>query len=292
MINSPLNYSGNKFKVAKEILNFIPNNTKRIVEVFAGSAIISINSNIKNILLNDYSKVTIDLLKYFIENKGEKIINDMDNIIQYYNFTDSYRKGSNYYPEEKHEGLSKFNKEAYNNLKNDYNLNPSVEKLFALNIFGFNHYLRFNNKGEFNVPVGKVDYSKSLRNKTLEYCMAFKSKNVKLCNMDFRDKKLYVSAKNDDLYYFDPPYLITNAPYNSHWSEKDERDLLKILDDLDAKGIKFALSNVLESNGKENKILKEWSKKYVVNKINRQYRNANYRRKNVSDTKEVLITNY
>lgn len=292
MINSPLNYSGNKFKVVKEIIPLIPDDTERLIEVFAGSAIISINSKVKNIVLNDNSKITIELLKYFINNDVNKIIKEIDEIIQKYGFTDSYRNGIKSYPEKKHEGLSHYNREPFNKLKSNYNSNPSTKELFALNIFGFNHYLRFNSCGKFNVPVGKVDYTESLRKKTIEYCRAFKDKKIKLLNLDFRNKKIYNNASEKDLFYFDPPYLITNAPYNMSWTEKEERELLDILDNLNEKGIKFALSNVLESNGKENTMLKKWAEKYNVHRINRQYRNANYRRKNKSEAIEVLITNY
>ena len=38
------------------------------------------------------------------------------------------------------------------------------------------------------------------------------------------------------------------------WSEVDEEDLLQKLDDLSQRGIKFALSNVLESKGRENAV--------------------------------------
>lgn len=94
------------------------------------------------------------------------------------------------------------------------------------------------------------------------------------------------------VYYFDPPYLITNAPYNSNWTIDNEKDLLNLLDDLNDKGIKFVLSNVILSNGKENSLLKEWSKKYTTLILKRQYRNANYQKKNITDTIEVLIKNY
>lgn len=292
MINSPLNYSGNKYRVVKEILNFIPDEVNQFVEIFAGSAIVALNSHAQEIILNDVSSHTIDLLRYFIENTGDEIISAMDAIIKWYHFTDSYRNGLHSYKEEKHEGLSLYNKKAFQRLKDDYNKNPSVDKLFALNIFGFNHYLRFNQSGLFNVPVGKVDYTLSLREKTILYSKAFKEKKVELSSLDFRNPELYRYEGENVLYYFDPPYLITNAPYNACWSLEDEKALLHILDSLEERGIKFALSNVFQSNGKENILLKEWAVKYNVHYIHRQYRNANYRRKNVTDTVEVLITNY
>lgn len=290
MINSPLNYTGNKFKLLNQIIPLLDHNCTEFVDVFAGSGLVGLNSSINNIVLNDNNKITIDLLKYFKDNEAENIINNMDSIIKEYGFTDSHRNGLHYYKEEKHEGLSKYNKNAFNNLKNDYNNEPTIEKLFALIIFGFNHYIRFNGKGLYNVPVGKVDYSSSLRAKTVEYVNGFKNKKIKLTNYDFRNKELY--KKKTAFYYFDPPYLITQAPYNVSWNENDEKDLLNLLDELNERGIKFALSNVIESNGKVNELLKKWSKKYNVHFLNRKYLNSNYRKKNITIAKEVLITNY
>ena len=86
--------------------------------------------------------------------------------------------------------------------------------------------------------------------------------------------------------------MITQAPYNVRWNEEDERDLLNILDELNNRNIKFALSNVIESNGKENVILKQWCENYNVFYMDRKYLNSNYRKKNITIAKEVLITNY
>ena len=290
MINSPLNYTGNKFKLLNQIIPFLNNQSNKLVDVFAGSGLVGLNANADIVILNDNDKITIELLNYFKNNDSKKIIKDMDTIIQKYKFTDSHRNGLHFYKEEKHEGLSKYNKVPFGELKDDYNKNPTVDKLFALIIFGFNHYIRFNNSGLYNVPVGKVDYSTSLRDKTEEYTKIFKEKKVKITNYDFRNKKLY--KDETALYYFDPPYLITQAPYNISWSEDDEKDLLKLLDSLNEKGIKFALSNVIESNGKTNYLLKEWSKKYNIHFLNRKYLNANYRKKNITIAQEVLITNF
>jgi len=52
----------------------------------------------------------------------------------------------------------------------------------------------------------------------------------------------------------DPPYLITCSTYNEQgaWDEQSEKDLLAFLDKAHIKGVRFALSNVLKSKGKEN----------------------------------------
>ena len=281
MIGSPLNYTGNKFKLLNQLIPYLNNQSDTFIDIFAGSGLVALNTNANELILNDNNKITIQLLNYFRDNDSKTINDNMDRIIKKYGFTDSYRNGLKSYKEEKHEGLSKYNKEPFNKLKFDYNEKPTVDKLFALIVFGFNHYIRFNSKGLYNVPVGKVDYTASLRKKTEQYEIALSNRKITISMKDFRDKSLYKNPKA--LYYFDPPYLITLAPYNALWNEKDEKDLLNLLDNLD---------NVIESNRKTNYILKEWSKKYNIIYLNRKYLNSNYRKKNITIAQEVLIINY
>ena len=97
--------------------------------------------------------------------------------------------------------------------------------------------------------------------------------------------------------YCDPPYFITTGTYNDgnrgfkDWKIKQEYELYEYLDRADAKGIKFALSNVIEHKGKVNEILLEWSQKYRVINLDYDYSNASYNTKK-GDSREVLIVNY
>lgn len=290
MLYSPINYQGNKSRIVDKILNFIPKDTTEIHEIFCGSAIVSLASNVKKIYLNDNNHYILDLVKYFKSTSAQSIIETADKLITYYNLTNTFYEGREKYPEEKHEGLSRFNKKGYEKLKSDYNKDKDINKLFLLVIYGFNHYLRFNGRDEFNVPVGKTDFVKILRQRTYEYCRTVQSKQIYFSNLDFRDKNLY--KNKNAIYYFDPPYLITKTIYNNLWNKKNETDLLELIDKLNAKGYKFILSNVIESNGKENEILKDWMKKYNVHYIERQYLNSSYQKKNLSKAIEVLITNF
>lgn len=292
MIVSPLNYPGNKTKVVKEIFDTVAVENDTFVDVFCGSATVAINSPSSTLVCNDADSHAIDLLQYFYKTSGKSIVEDVYDCIKKYGLTDSASMPRGTYVENKHEGLSKYNKEGFQKLKADYNNNNDARLLFVLIIYGFNHYLRFNRKGEYNVPVGKNDFYKILQERTVSFADEIKKKKVCFLNYDFRNPKLY--EDNNAFYYFDPPYLITNAPYNSFWDENDERDLLGILEELDKRNAKFALSNVIESNGKVNKILLEWVQKnsFTTHVLKRQYRNANYRRKNITLAKEVLIANF
>lgn len=289
MILSPLNYQGNKARILKILIDLFPKNIETFVDVFCGSGIVGLNSEFKNLILNDKETRIISLLRYFQNNAIDTILNQINEIIIQYKLTDSKSKPKGFYKIYKNEGLSRYNKDGFLRLRNSYNQNPNEIKLFVLILFGFNYFLRFNSQGLFNVPVGKTDFSYLQYKKSVEFIKALQNKNIKLLNLDFRDSVLYT---NGDFFYFDPPYLITNAPYNALWGEKDENDLYKIIDSIDLRGKKFAFSNVLESNGKTNELLKKWSKKYRIIHIEREYKNANYHRKNLGATQEVLIINY
>ena len=290
MIVNPISYPGNKNKLLKELIPLFPNEINTFVDVFCGSGVVGVNSNATDVLCNDNNPYTIAVLQYFYENTFEQIINRIESIIEQYQLTYSRIKPKGFYIEYKHEGLSLYNKEGYNRLKEDYNRDKDISKLVVLLIYGFNHYLRFNGAGLFNVPVGKVDLSQSIYNNLQSFVTEIKQKQLHFSTLDFRSPQLYTNPQA--FYYFDPPYLITTAPYNMQWSVAEETALLHILDQLNADGKHFALSNVFLSNGKENVLLKQWAEQYNVHYLKRQYRNANYQKINITDTIEVLITNY
>lgn len=125
------------------------------------------------------------------------------------------------------------------------------------------------------------------------------STNIEYVNNDFRSFDISLLGENDFV-YCDPPYLISNAVYNEKnklgngYGEQEETELLNLLDRLNSMGVKFALSNVLYHKGLDNTILIEWSKKYNVHYLDKNYSTCNYQLKERDNTKtvEVLVTNY
>lgn len=186
-------------------------------------------------------------------------------------------------------------------LREDFNehTNPSYHyyiMLYVLVVYSFNNQIRFNSSGKFNLPVGKRDFNEKMQGKLSKFVDRLKRGNYTFTNLDFREIDLKRYGK-DDFIYADPPYLITCATYNERggWGEDDERALYDFLDKANARGIRFALSNVIESDGKTNEILAEWAKrnKYRVVHLNFSYSNSNYQKnKKYCSSDEVLIVNY
>ncbi len=192
------------------------------------------------------------------------------------------------------------NKLAYLKLRADYNkLNlDSYQKdimFYTLVCHSFSNQIRFNSKNEFNLPYGKRYFNQNLQDNLEKFIDKLIELNIRFLHNTYEILPVNRLQENDFI-YADPPYLITCATYNERggWNEETEYVLLDLLDKVNARGVRFALSNVLESNGKSNDILKAWSGKYIMHRLDSDYGNANYHKKDKSkdNTVEVLITNY
>lgn len=282
LIKSPMNYTGGKYKLLKQILPLFPENIEgRFIDLFCGGLDISINVNsCKKILSNDINTKIIEVYTIMKNYETEELISYIEEQIEKY-------------------GLTIENTEGYNKFRDDYN---NAEKknpldLFILICYSFNHQIRFNRYGKFNMPFGKDRsyFNESLKKNLIKFHNIIKQENIVFTNFDFTFLKPEKLSENDFV-YCDPPYLITCATYNEQdgWNEELEKKLYELLDQLNERNIKFALSNVLYNKGKENKILKEWSKKYNVHHLDKTYSNCSYHAidKDKTSTDEVLVTNY
>lgn len=297
LYRSPLFYVGDKYKLMSQLKLLFPHNIGTFYDVFCGGGSVSINASAKNYVLNDINSKVIELHNLLIENSNDInfFIEKMHRHIKKYGLShseiilpsdiDNYKKKypKTYYAE--------YNKKSYYILRQDYNKNHDVEKLYLLLIYGFNHMIRFNSNNEFNLPVGNLDWNKNVTDALYNYSnWVNESKQIKLHSLDFV-KFLNNSVFNKgDFVYFDPPYLITNSEYNKIWTEDDELRLYDYLDKLDNKGIKWGLSNMLNHKGKINEYLLNWSEKYITYSIASNYI-SRFDNSIKNGSKEIYVTN-
>ena len=289
LVSSPFNYTGGKYKLLEQLQKLFKEE-EIFLDIFAGGANVGINSKSPKIIFNDVNAKIISLIEYIKNIDTEELLKKIDNIIVEYGLSNTMLYGYKYYSCNSSEGLANYNKEAFLKLRKDYNkkLNEGIEDyilLYVLIVFSFN-----------NLPVGKRDFNSKMRNKLILFSKKLKEKEIEFCSKDFREIDINKIPKNTFI-YCDPPYLITTAGYNENgmWTDKEEKDLLNFLKELDKKGLKFALSSVLESKNKENKILKDWilENNFYCNYLKKDYSNSNYQRKaKNSISVEVLVTNY
>jgi DNA adenine methylase Dam len=268
--------------------------------MFSGGCNVGVNINAENVIFNDNNPHLLYLFNTFKNLGKETMLRMIDEIIDRYGLSRSTDKGYAFYNCESSAGLGNFNREPFLRLREDFN-NSNEDygyyvMLYVLIVYTFNNQIRFNSKGEFNLPVGKRDFNTKMKTKLCAFIDRMKDGNYHFSCEDFRTVDSSELTQNS-IVYCDPPYLITCATYNEQdgWNEQCERDLLILLDELHSRNIKFALSNVLSSKGKINTILNEWieQRDYRVIHLNYTYSNSNYHTKDKTDsTDEVLIVNY
>ena len=184
------------------------------------------------------------------------------------------------------------NREAYNRMKSDFNSGgkKDIMLLYLLIIYGFNHMIRFNKKGEFNLPVGNLDFNENVYNALNDYFAQTETKQPQWHSQDYSAFLAEIEFRKDDLVYLDPPYLISSSEYNKMWNEECERNLIREMDRLDAMGVRFAVSNAITYRGKKNDIFGDWAKKYNIHPISSNY--ISYWDNSRKESGEVLVTNY
>lgn len=297
IIRSPFFYVGDKHKLMKQLLPLFPDTMDTYYEPFCGGGSSFLNVKASRYVLGDVDSYMIKLhnMLNLYAHKPQEFFNTIFKIEETYGLSASYRQ--DIIPQEfKSQYIktyfAKFNKSGFERMRNDFNNDKAnMELLYLLLIYGFNRMLRFNSNGDFNLPVGNVDLNQNVI-KALKYYFEFcTKKEVLFYTLDFRDFFKMWNFKSNDFIYLDPPYLISNSEYNKLWSEDDEKALLSLLDELNAKNIRFAISNLIEDKGKRNDIFEKWAEKYNIYEVSSNYLNYhNNTPKGIH--REVLVTNY
>lgn len=250
MIKSPLNYIGGKYKLLPQILPLFPEHINTFVDLFAGGLDVSINVKAKHVICNDINNYVIGLFEYFQQYTIEELINNIHGVINEY-------------------GLTKQNREGYNALREEFNRTRSSLHLFLLVCYGFNHQFRFNNNGDFNNSFGinRSSYNANTERNLRQLHEAIRDFEYHIGN--FKQFDLEFMAPGDFL-YADPPYLISCGSYNDGkrgfegWSPDDDLALFEKLDNLNQRGISFAMSNVTRHKSEVNEPLIAWANNYNV----------------------------
>jgi adenine-specific DNA-methyltransferase len=302
-IPSPLNYTGRKYKLLPQLLPLFPKRSDTFVDLFCGGCDVGLNYMANTTIFNDSNEHLIGLLHTLKDSPKRDTFEILFSLIEQYGFSRTDKYDYSFYSCSSSDGLMAYNREPYLALRKEFNAlcihNADYYlKLYLLIIFAFNNQIRFNSRGEYNLPVGKRDFNTKMQLKLSKFIDSIQQMDCTFLNFDFRKFDLCGNGKKYFL-YADPPYIITCATYNEKggWTETDEQDLLKYLEKADSAGHLFALSNVLECGGKRNTILADWLQNhkdhYHLVDLTMDYSNSNYQRKNRNElTREVLITNY
>lgn len=293
---SPFFYVGDKFKLVPQLEDNFPKDIDRFIEPFCGGGSVFLNTKANSYLLNDINSYMVELHKFLMSycNRQEQFWDEIKLDIDKYKLSATFL-GKDVPQEYRKEFVktyfAKYNKESYMKLRADFNHSKDdMMQLYLLLIYGFNRMLRFNSKGDFNLPVGNVDFNKNVVDALNAYFEYVDGKIIDVFNLDFQEFVEKVQPTPNDMLYLDPPYLITFSEYNKLWNEDSEIRLIDYLDDLNSRNVRFAVSNVLWHRKRYNGTFNEWAQKYNIVRIKSNY--VSYHDNSEKDSYEVLVKNY
>ena len=164
MIESPLNYTGGKYRLLPQILPHFPNDINRFVDIFCGGCNVGCNVEADNIVFNDNNTTIISLFNVLRDNPKDETLLAIERIIKKYKLSNVNMNGYEFYSCKSGEGLADYNRPYFNQLRDDFNKRKRKDRyyyymFYVLVVYAFNNQIRFNSKGKYNLPVGKRDFN-------------------------------------------------------------------------------------------------------------------------------------
>lgn len=279
-----LKYRGGKSKELKYYLNHIENeNFNRFFEPFFGggatyfaleperAVINDINSKLVNFYLdvkNNFSQLKSELYKLekiYIEN--QKRYEDLKKLTP-------------------NERIHNENEDLYYKIRNEFNY-PSGKILdstayFFINKTAYSGMIRYNKKGEYNVPFGRY---KNLNTDLVNESHHRLLQNTNIYNTDYSE--LFNMATPEDIMFLDPPYDCIFNDYGNlenedGFNENEQRRLAEDFINLNTRALMVIAKTPLTEELYRNFIIDEYDKNYSVNIRNRFK----------SEAKHIIIKNY
>ena len=149
--------------------------------------------------------------------------------------------------------------EYYRIVRDRFNKEHSPYDFIFLSRAGFNGMMRFNRKGEWNIPFCKKSdrfsraYITKICNQVGSVFRVLTSQKWRLQNVSF--ETLIEQAEEKDIIYCDPPYYGRYVDYYNGWTEKDEERLYHVLCSTKAK---FILSTWHHNDYRKNEMLSRY----------------------------------
>lgn len=274
-IESPIVYEGGKGRYLSQIKPYFPKDrVKKSYDAFSGGLNVALNMDADEVVANELDKNIYGIQNELKNTKAPEMVNYLKDTINKYGLRDV----NNF-----NKFVENWNKSPNKNYKDLY-LIKSLMKGGRLQ-FDKNGNIIYKDEANGNVyprydrAKGQTWLNKSsgdLRNKLIN----LRKSNITLSNDDAMN--VIDKAQKGEFVYCDPPYSNTKAAYNDNWTIRDDYRLFKSLDNATRKGVKWAMSNVLDNN----EHIEQWAREngYHIYPIRTNYHGKIYN--------EVLITNY
>lgn len=187
-VKPPLKWAGSKVRVMPELLKHLPAG-KRLVEPFAGSCAVMMNTDYEAYLIADANHQLVNAY-VMMAHHTDALLTELEALFAAGSVGSESQRGEFYYcvrTRLNHGGLSAVELAA---------------SFLYLNRHGYNGMCRYNLRGEFNVPFGKYKSPYFPVNEVRVF--AAKAKRASFVCADFTETLELVGS--GDVIYCDPPY--------------------------------------------------------------------------------------
>ncbi len=190
-----LKWAGNKYRIVERIKRRLPAG-RRLIEPFAGSGALFLNTDYERYLLSDSNRDLIDLYD-ILKREGDGFIDYTRQLFTVENNTP----------------------ERYYQLRDEFNHTTDTNRRAALFVYmnrhGYNGLCRYNKKGGYNVPFGRYKHPYFPAAEMLAF--HHKAQRAQFRHQPF--EQTLKAARPGDVVYCDPPYVPLSSSANfTHYS--------------------------------------------------------------------------
>lgn len=266
-----IKYRGGKSKEISNIQKHIPLFSGRYIEPFFGGGALYFYLEPKNAIINDINEKLISFYKG-VQSDYQNLRIELDNIEKKYEenrtaFEELKAKTPDERVEDKNEDFYYSIRDMFNGLSEKKYSDALL--YYFINKTAYSGMIRYNSKGEFNVPYGRYKHlNTSLVTKEHSELL----KNAEIFNSDY--KNIFDMTKSDDFIFLDPPYDCVfsdygNEEYKDGFNDDAHRKLAQDFKNLPCKSLLVIGRTPLTEELYGNLIIDEYEKSYAVNIRNR-----------------------
>lgn len=266
-----IKYRGGKSKEIPHIMWHVPRFTGRYIEPFLGGGALYFHLEPREAIIND---INAKLMSFYtgVRDNYDTLRIELDEIESLY--ADNRRAFDALKAIHPNDKVEDRNEELYYRIRDMYN--GLIDKeysdallYFFINKTAYSGMIRYNARGEFNVPFGRYQ---NINTKliTLEHHRLLN--RTQLFNCDFEE--IFDMAREDDFMFLDPPYDCIfsdygNEEYKDGFTEDSHRRLAAAFKNLPCKTLMVIGRTPLTEELYDGYIIEDYEKKYAVNIRNR-----------------------
>ena len=266
-----IKYRGGKSKELPHILKYIPHYTGRYIEPFLGGGALYFHLEPQRAIIND---INAKLISFYNGVKYDYISlrRELDEIERIYlhnraDFDMLKSLSPNKRVEDQNESLYYELRDMFNGITQKRYSDALL--YYYINKTAYSGMIRYNAKGEFNVPFGRY---KTINTQLVTESHSKLLGNTLIMNCDY--SVVFAMASDDDFMFLDPPYDCVfsdygNDEYKDGFNDQCHEELATAFRQLPCKALLVIGRTPLTEKLYGDMIIDEYSKSYAVNIRNR-----------------------